>query len=87
MQNPSFRKMRFQSGICVFTVWEHVITVQFVVDLYRGDRFVAGDKPYSRFGFGDLQTEGRVSSKLNYMLRSLEIVLFVRTKKTHSLRD
>ena len=30
--------------------------------------------------------EGRVSSKLNDMLQSLEIVLFVRTKKTHLLK-
>ena len=30
------------------TVWEHVITKEFVVDLYRSDRFHAGDKPYSQ---------------------------------------
>ena len=45
-----------------------------MVDLYCGDQFVAGD----------LQTEGRVSS--NELLESLEIALFVRTKKTHLLR-
>ena len=38
------------------------------------------------FCAGDLQTEGRVSSKLNDMLQSLEIALSVRTKKTHLLR-
>ena len=27
------------------TVWENVVTLEFVVDLYRGDRVVAGDKP------------------------------------------
>ena len=30
--------------------------------------------------------EGRVSSKSNDMLQSLEIALFVRTKKAHLLR-
>ena len=29
--------------------------------------------------------DGQVSSKLNDMLQSLEIALFVRTKKTHLL--
>ena len=40
----------------------------------------------NHFGFGDSQKEGQVSSKLNYMLQSLEIVMFVRTKTTHLLR-
>ena len=34
----------------------------------------------------DLQTEKRVSSNLNDILQSVEIALFVRTKRTHLLR-
>ena len=35
--------------------------------------------------FNDLQTEGRVSSKLSDMLQSVEIALFMRIKRTHLL--
>ena len=35
----------------------------------------------------DLQTERRVSSNLSDMLQSVEIMPFVRTKRTHLLRD
>ena len=111
------------------------ISVQFVIDLYRGDRSVAAKNHsvkiciyssvdcvldfnlsisvssyFSRTALSletaifhlvckklvlssanfqsqnDLQTERGVSSNLSGMLRSIEIALFVRTKRTHLLR-
>ena len=111
------------------------ISVQFVVDLHRGDRFFAAKTPtvkmciYSSIDYvldlnlsisvssyfsqtaltletaifhlvgkklvlssanflsqNVLQTERRVSSNLSDMLQSVEIALFVRTKRIHLLR-
>ena len=88
-----------------------VISVQFFIDLYHGDRFVTATNQKSKCvhrsqeaakyhlicwklvllsanlqSQNNLQIEGRVSSKFSDMLQSVEIALFMRTKRRPLLR-